>query len=205
MKKFISKIKNNVIKNILISSFSPNDLGFVNKGEVFENKDVLLLYSEKVLFCHLKKNILENEKKIVRNFIDENFKSFIFVGKGREIQKSSIDGFIIVDHVNMSGKNPLRGTNEDNYGVRFPDMGGTYKLDFSENELLNLNIERSKLLIPQNINQLSKIENNVLEKNSEFKVLSEETYFGVITAKHANCNISSLLLKNTKDIRSLFI
>lgn len=32
------------------------------------------------------------------------------------------------DHVNLSGKNPLRGHNNDEYGVRFPDMSHPYAL-----------------------------------------------------------------------------
>lgn len=32
------------------------------------------------------------------------------------------------DHVNLSGKNPLRGHNNDDYGVRFPDMSHPYAL-----------------------------------------------------------------------------
>ena len=38
------------------------------------------------------------------------------------------DVFAVRDHVNLSGKNPLRGHNNDDYGVRFPDMSHPYAL-----------------------------------------------------------------------------
>ena len=33
---------------------------------------------------------------------------------------------VIGDHINLTGDNPLIGNNEDAWGVRFPDMTGTY-------------------------------------------------------------------------------
>ncbi len=41
-----------------------------------------------------------------------------------EIDKNAI--FAVRDHVNLSGKNPLRGHNNDKLGVRFPDMSHPY-------------------------------------------------------------------------------
>jgi len=33
---------------------------------------------------------------------------------------------LIRDHINLQGQNPLVGTNEERFGVRFPDMSGAY-------------------------------------------------------------------------------
>ncbi len=42
----------------------------------------------------------------------------------------------VSDHLNLSGKNPLRGANKDAYGVRFPDMSKPYDFPAEENTLL---------------------------------------------------------------------
>jgi len=38
------------------------------------------------------------------------------------------DVVAVQDHLNLSGKNPLRGHNNDTYGVRFPDMSHPYAI-----------------------------------------------------------------------------
>jgi purine-nucleoside phosphorylase len=39
---------------------------------------------------------------------------------------------IISDHLNLMGVNPLRGRNDDRFGVRFPDMSEVYARDYQE-------------------------------------------------------------------------
>jgi len=46
---------------------------------------------------------------------------------------SAGDIMIITDHINLTGKNPLAGTNINAWGIRFPDMTQVYA-----NELINL-------------------------------------------------------------------
>jgi purine-nucleoside phosphorylase len=39
---------------------------------------------------------------------------------------------IITDHINLTGSNPLVGPNEDDWGIRFPDMTRAYDQDLAE-------------------------------------------------------------------------
>ncbi|MBC7795001.1 MAG: purine-nucleoside phosphorylase, partial [Clostridia bacterium] len=39
------------------------------------------------------------------------------------------DFMLITDHLNLTGDSPLRGRNDDRFGVRFPDMSEAYSLE----------------------------------------------------------------------------
>jgi purine-nucleoside phosphorylase len=39
---------------------------------------------------------------------------------------------LIRDHINLMGTNPLRGANDERFGVRFPDMTNVYDLEYQE-------------------------------------------------------------------------
>jgi len=45
-------------------------------------------------------------------------------GINTEYKKGAL--VLIRDHINLQGQNPLVGTNEERFGVRFPDMSGAY-------------------------------------------------------------------------------
>ena len=201
MKKFIKNLSKN--EKILISTFSPTKLGFQVSGKVEFNDYEISVISNKIIFLQTKN--IECEKAVVRNLVDEGFSTFYFIGKGQSIDpNSTAKGYLITDHVNMSGKNPLRGVNDDNYGVRFPDMSETYSQLFSDAKLAQNDIIKAKLFVPKDISNLSGIEKNVIQKNMNLQVISNEIFSGVITAKHAGCKSCALILVNAFDINILF-
>ncbi len=48
---------------------------------------------------------------------------------GINLDFSAGDIMLIRDHINLTGKNPLAGPNEDSFGLRFPDMTQVYDPD----------------------------------------------------------------------------
>jgi purine-nucleoside phosphorylase len=51
-------------------------------------------------------------------------------GINRELQPGDL--MVIRDHINLMGVNPLRGTNDERLGPRFPDMSGVYDREFQD-------------------------------------------------------------------------
>ena len=54
---------------------------------------------------------------------------------------------LIRDHLNLLGVNPLRGTNDDRFGARFPDMTEVYSMEGQE----IVKAEAKKIASEQNI------------------------------------------------------
>lgn len=61
-------------------------------------------------------------------------KSLILTNAAGSVDTDFKQGTLMVirDHINLMGVNPLRGANDERFGVRFPDMTEIYTLDYQE-------------------------------------------------------------------------
>jgi hypothetical protein len=113
---------------------------------------------------------------------------FLFIGKGTAPWASEkVFGYIITDHINVSGQNPLIGPNDDMFGDRFPDMTGLYNNALNEKiiscfENARLPYRKSVCLIPKNKNELTTLEKDIIDLRQNV-VLSRDVFAGAISAK----------------------
>lgn len=83
----------------------------------------------------------------IRVFARMGVKAIILTNAAGGVKREFIEGRLVVisDHINLLGVNPLAGPNEDNFGVRFPDMTAAYdkrfrELTLAEGRLLGINL-----------------------------------------------------------------
>jgi purine-nucleoside phosphorylase len=66
---------------------------------------------------------------------------------GLDLSFQAGDLMLISDHINLTGQNPLRGDNVDEWGPRFPDMTAPYSrglIDLAEKAAMDLGIKIHK-------------------------------------------------------------
>ena len=70
----------------------------------------------------------------VRVFARMGVKAVILTNAAGGIKKEFTQGRLVVitDHINLQGANPLTGPNDENFGLRFPDMSAAYDKKFRE-------------------------------------------------------------------------
>jgi|SRR6056297_2649349 len=75
--------------------------------------------TDKWIYLHSKKYLTPNE-------ISKYEGPFILTAESNDLKNNEI--VFVRDHINLSGRNPLRGPNHDALGTRFPDMSHTYTI-----------------------------------------------------------------------------
>jgi purine-nucleoside phosphorylase len=70
----------------------------------------------------------------MRTFGALGIKNVILTNAAGSTRTSNKQGtlMLIRDHINLMGVNPLRGANDDRFGVRFPDMTQVYDFEFQQ-------------------------------------------------------------------------
>ncbi len=216
MEKIVEKIKNNSIIYSIITSINPLNIELdysQNTQEIIEYEGIKIFK-----FAGLDFNLFYIEKdqdtrKITlstRLAKTAGINKIIFIGKGVAANGFTGDGVLINDHINMSGNNPLIGTNEDKFGVRFPDMTDIYSHDLRNTIIKlisskNIFIEEGCLLIPKNTEKLTKLEKKVLNNERQIKAISKEIYAGAITGKHSNIMCCGIILFKNICLKEIFL
>lgn len=111
---------------------------------------------------------------------------------------------LITDHMNMSGHNPLRGPNNDQWGPRFPDMSQVYSPDLQNLSMdcaghLGLRLERGVYV---------GVQGPCLETPAETRAyrrlggdaIGMSTVLEAIAAKHMGLNILGLSCLTNKNL-----
>ena len=152
-----------------------------------------------VSFWQIKNNTVDLWREITRTAAALGAQKILFIGKG--FAPYSQDGsqvHIITDHINVSGKNPLIGSNDGDFGTRFPDMTGLY--DAKINSIIKSCSDDAMLLcreticlIPKNAQKLSKFEKQIIDLRNDI-VVSEDVFAGAITAKHMSLHSTGFLV-----------
>ena len=123
---------------------------------------------------------------------------------GVNLNFSAGDIMIVKDHINLTGKNPLAGPNEDTWGIRFPDMSEVYDPAFIDRVL---KIAR-RLQIPVQTGVYAGLQGPSLETPAETRYLKTigsdavgfSTVMEAIAGAHAGMKILGIsLITNIND------
>ena len=138
---------------------------------------------------------------------------FIFLGRilpKRQNSQKSV--YVLKDHINVSGKNPLIGPNDDDLGTRFPDMSNLYD-DMLMEAAIDCMVkfgEHPRIatgLVPQSNLQTTELEDDILSLRDDL-IISSDVYAGAITARHLGGRSIGLLVGNqvpTEKINTLVL
>ena len=102
-----------------------------HKGELIRgflgNKEILCLNGRFHLYEGHEPSVIA---KVIHILKELGVKRLIVTNAAGSLQTTLSPGalMLISDHINFSGKNPLVGANDDNYGPRFPSMNKAYTL-----------------------------------------------------------------------------
>ncbi len=117
----------------------------------------------------------EMEKVIfpVRTFGVMGVKSLILTNAAGSVDTDYKQGtlMLIRDHINLMGVNPLRGANDERFGVRFPDMTEVYSLDYQ-----NIALDAAEEMAQE---KASKTETRTGKKQTPEKILRRGVYCGL--------------------------
>lgn len=135
----------------VIDSFNIKDIFNIKTDESIGHKGIVYLAksSEKVIYImsgrvHYYEGTEDNVMRdIIQSFAYSGVKTLIVTNAcgGMNLDFKPGDIMLITDHINMSGRNPLVGENNNDLGPRFVDMSVAYDLEYRQ-MIKNISLRR---------------------------------------------------------------
>ena len=168
---------------------------------IFSNTDagakIISVNNKSILFWQIYNNSNSIWKNLTKICASAGVREFIFIGKYSDATLKS-PAYIIKDHINVSGENPLTGPNDDALGTRFPDMTELYNINLSSRlknccEIAGISNSDAILLIPRDLNNRTELEQKIISLGKDL-VFSKDIFAGAIVAKHQSLRSAALFL-----------
>jgi purine-nucleoside phosphorylase len=150
--------------------------------------------------CH---SILTDGKDIqylkskIRQLAKEGVKELLIFGDCVQLDQGIKEAvFIITDHINATGENPLTGINDDSIGPRFPDMTFAYSQKLTaelKNFLTSSGIPFSETILYGAENPPSDPAELLRLKSLNSAACDKTTVFLDIIARHAGIQVAAVL------------
>jgi len=154
-------------------------------------------------------SVKKDIRSLIKQLIYQNIKTVIIIDECIVLDKSVKDDiFIVTDHINMTGDNPLIGKNDDSVGPRFPDMTDAYSPELRETlkRLLSDNsIDYRKSILACSEKPIEDHEVLSKLKSLNCHISNFSIPWVSIAANHAGMRVAGLALRKDADIDLSFI
>lgn len=186
-------------KSALISDLSCQPGQALGKKLLREEDVQFYEFSPELLLLDLPRSAdIDRWRAAVRAALDAGARHFVLCSTAQPTSQSDdLDGIIVTDHINLSGKNPLVGPNVEQYGPRFPDVTKMYERDSAAAvqalaQRSGLLLEPRLMLIPRQSTLLTDLEQQVIRQN-RVAAIGGAIFSAAITAAHAGCRSTAIL------------
>lgn len=189
----ISKNLEQIAKgNNLITAIISSEPVVTDEKTIYSGKNVTIqlksINDKNTLLWTMKSPEEADWKIAVRLCAANGAKTLVFIGKTPREMSDSPDVCLVSDHINVSGKNPLIGINDDSRGARFPDMTDLYNKELSLLiqrccDSIGMSVKSYTILVPRESDITTSLENKILGLRDNI-ILSKDIYAAAIVAKH---------------------
>ncbi len=136
----------------------------------------------------------------------------LVIGAAESLKSDGPELGVITDQINLTGRNPLIGANDDSLGVRFPDMTGVYEPGFRkalENSITEMNVSWEHGVLVGVSPERADLSPDQMKGLGGFRpyYTTQHLIAEVIALRHSSCSVGGLVilhsLENDKMIELL--